>query len=213
MLLGPQSRGFVATDHYGVVSEQLRSADRKSLDELRSRVDTLAVILVRRSAHHTGYTQRAIAFRRPSHELVFPSRLAFHVQNAASSCWYVDDARARVVDDIALAFELIEHEPQLVRARLAGGKVDGQARRRAIARKLDVARSNQRLAIVDAQPRGSGAFVTNPNLRSHRRADGRARRHVEPLELQITGDLLGPDADGVNRYAVRGDLRQPFFAE
>ena len=133
MLLGTQAGGFVAADHHGVVGEQLCRAHRKSFAQLRRRVDALAVVLVRRGAHHARDAQRAIAFRGAPHELVFPARLAFDVKNIAPGRRHIDDARARVVDGVALAFERIEREAQLVRARLAGRQIDRQARRGRVA--------------------------------------------------------------------------------
>ncbi len=55
--------------------------------------------------------------------------------------------------------------------------------------------------------------MANTDLRSHRRSDRRARCDLQALQLEIPFDLLGPDADGVNRHAVRGTLRQALFAQ
>ena len=56
--------------------------------------------------------------------------------------------------DVALAFERIEREAQLVRAGLAGRQIDASGWSRSLSRgSLHVARGEQRVAIVDAQPR------------------------------------------------------------
>jgi len=126
---------------------------------------------------------------------------------------YIDDARTRVVDGVALALERIERETQLVRAGLAGGQIDRHAGGGRLGRQLDVARGDQRLAIVDAQARGGCSRVTNADLRSHGRAHRRVRRHFQALQLQVAGDLFGTDADCVDRHAIRGDLGQTLLAE
>src|SRR6185312_9047987 len=103
MLLGPQARGLVAADHDGVVGIQLRRAYREPFGQLAGCIDALAVILVGRRADDAGDAQRTIALGGATQEFVFPARLAFDVQDIAPGRRYIDDARARVVDRVALA--------------------------------------------------------------------------------------------------------------
>src|SRR5690606_4106282 len=133
-------------------------------------------------AHDAGDAQRAIAIDRAPHEFIFPARLALDVENAASSGGDIHYAGARVVDDVALAVDRIEHEAQLVRARLARRHIQRELRGSRVAAQLYVASCNQIVTIVDAQPRLRRAVVANADLSLDAGARRRRGRNFDALQ-------------------------------